>query len=65
MVVNADELLLVRGQLAGRALEGEEDGVRLGPQTDGSRALLDGLERVLHLVELALGRLGACQLHVL
>lgn len=58
VVVNADELLLVRGELAGGTLEREEHGVRLGAQADGCRALLDGLEGVLDLVELALGRLG-------
>lgn len=58
VIVNADKLLLVRGELARRALEREQHGVRLGAQTDGCGTLLDGLERVLDLVQLALRRLG-------
>jgi hypothetical protein len=58
MVVNVDQLLLVRRELAGAALEGEEHGVGRGTEPDGRTALLDGLERVLDLVQLALGRLG-------
>lgn len=35
-----------------RHLEGEEDGVRLGSETDGGGSLLDGLERILDLRKL-------------
>lgn len=38
-------------------LESKEDGVCLGTETDGCRALLDGLEGVLNLVQLPLRRL--------
>jgi hypothetical protein len=58
VVVNTDQLLLVRRELAGRTLEREQHGVGLGAQTDGGRTLLDGLEGVLDLVELALWGLG-------
>lgn len=57
VVVNTDQLLLVRGEFAGGALERQEDRMRLGADTDRGRALLDGLEGVLDLVELALRRL--------
>lgn len=58
MVVNVDQLLLVRRELASRALEGEEDGMGTGAQSDSRTSLLDGLERVLDLMQLALRRLG-------
>ena len=57
VVVNTDQLLLVRGELARRALEREQHGVRLGTDADRRRALLDCLEGVLDLVQLALRRL--------
>lgn len=58
MVVNVDQLLLVRRELAGRALEREEDGVGRRAQSNSRGALLDSLERVLDLVQLALRRLS-------
>lgn len=39
-------------------LQGQEDDVGVGPETDRGRALLDGLEGIFNLVEATLWRPG-------
>lgn len=54
MIIDLDQLLLVRRELAGRAFERQEDRMRLGSQSDSCGTLLDGFLGVFHLMQATL-----------
>ena len=56
VLINLDNLFLVRGELAGGALESAKHHVRATAKAHGTRTLLYGLHSVLHLVQPTLGR---------
>lgn len=55
MRVDGHNLVLVRAELARRAVQRDDDGVLRGLEADRGRSQLHGLHGVLHLVQAPLG----------
>ena len=49
VIIQGEDLLLVRRQITGGSFQGHQHGVRVGLQPHGGGALLHGLHGVLHL----------------